>query len=51
MRRLVYWQLASAPDVIAVAVGNFADPRHSVYEERRHSWVNIDDDGSIEHLD
>jgi hypothetical protein len=52
----VYWQLASAPEVIAVAVGNFADPhfpkpRHSVYEERRHPWVNIDDDGSIEHLD
>lgn len=52
----VYWLLASAPDLIAVAVGNFADPRfpkprHSVYEERRHPWVNIHDDGSIEHLD
>jgi len=52
----VYWQLASTPEVIAVAVGNFADPRfpkprHAVYEERRHPWVNIDDDGSIEHLD
>jgi hypothetical protein len=37
----VYWQIASAPDVIAVAV----------YEGRRHSWVNIEDDGSIEHMD
>jgi hypothetical protein len=51
----VYWQLASVPEAISVAVGNFADPRfpnprHSVYENRRHSWVNIDDDGSIEHL-
>ena len=55
-RSTVYWQLASAPDVIAASVDNFADPRfpkprHSVYGERRHSWVNIDDDGSIEHLD
>jgi hypothetical protein len=52
----VYWQLASAPDLVAVAVGNFADPcfpkpRHSVYEERKHSWANIEDDGSIEHMD
>ena len=52
----VYWELDSAPDVIAVAVGNFADPsfpkpRYAVYEARRHPWVNIDDDGSIEHWD
>ena len=51
----VYWQIAAAPDFISVAVGNFAEPRfpkprHSVYEGRRHSWVNIEDDGSIERL-
>ena len=52
----VYWELVTAPDLIAVAVGNFADPhfpkpRHSVYEERQHAWVNIEDDGTIEHFD
>src|SRR5215475_15795121 len=40
----VYWELARFPDLIAVAVGTFADPdfpvpRHSVYERRRHPWV------------
>jgi hypothetical protein len=40
----VYWMLGTAPDVIAVAVGAFADPAfpaplHSVYERRRHGWV------------
>ena len=50
----VYWEPARFPDTIAVAVGAFADPGfpapgHSVYERRRHSWV----DTSIapEHLD
>ncbi|HKF60480.1 MAG TPA: GFA family protein [Dongiaceae bacterium] len=50
----VYWEPARFPDTIAVAVGAFADPgfpapRHSVYERRRHPWV----DTSIapEHLD
>jgi hypothetical protein len=50
----VYWQLSDFPDLIAVAVGAFADPqfpfpRHSVYEARRHPWVSLPAD--IEHLD
>lgn len=44
----VYYRIEAIPDVIAVAVGNFADPdfpapRISVYGERRHSWVSIPD--------
>lgn len=51
----VYWEFVSTPEFVAVAVGNFADPsfprpRHSVYEERQHSWVSIEDDGSMEHV-
>jgi hypothetical protein len=42
----VYYVLDSAPDVIAVAVGAFADPafpepRVSVWEERKHGWVTL----------
>jgi hypothetical protein len=42
------------PDVVAVPVGAFADPKFtppkfSVYESRRHSWVEIP--GSVEHSD
>jgi hypothetical protein len=40
----VYWTLESAPDLVAVAVGAFADPsfpapRICVYERTRHAWV------------
>lgn len=40
----VYYTLASAPDVIAIPVGAFADPefpppRVSVWESRKHAWV------------
>jgi hypothetical protein len=50
----VYWELARFPDLIAVAVGTFADPgfpvpRHSVYERRRHPWVATGH--SLEHLE
>jgi hypothetical protein len=42
----VYWTLPSQPGLIAVAVGAFADPNHpaprfSVYERRRHHWVDV----------
>lgn len=42
----VYYFLNTAPDVIAVPVGAFADPgfpepKFSVYEERKHSWVSM----------
>jgi hypothetical protein len=51
----VYWVLDAFPDLIAVALGAFADPsfpppRHSVYEANRHGWVSIP--ASVtEHLD
>jgi hypothetical protein len=40
----VFYELAQQPDIIAVAVGAFADPtfpapRVSVYEERQHPWT------------
>lgn len=52
----VYWQLASLPDFVAVAVGAFADPgfpppRFSVYEERRHAWAITPESMEIEHMD
>ena len=44
----VYWELASQPDLIAVAVGAFADPDFpppaiSVWEKRRHAWAELSD--------
>jgi hypothetical protein len=40
----VYWEPERRPDVIAVAVGSFADPAflapsQSAFNERRHAWV------------
>jgi hypothetical protein len=42
----VYWEPARFPDTIAVAIGAFADPqfpppRLSIYEQRRHAWVEM----------
>jgi hypothetical protein len=42
----VFYTLAPAPDLIAVPVGAFADPGFppptvSVYESRRHPWVEL----------
>src|SRR5262249_35594225 len=44
----VYYVLESAPDVVAVPVGAFADPSFpeptvSVWESRRHAWVTPPD--------
>ncbi len=44
----VWYTLASAPDVIAVPVGAFADPAFppptvSVWEARRHPWAGLPD--------
>jgi hypothetical protein len=41
----VYWEPSRIPEMIAVAVGAFADPAfpppsQSVYGEHRHPWVN-----------
>jgi hypothetical protein len=48
----VHWELAHFPDMIAVAVGAFADPtflspQFSVYDSRRHPWVDIS--GPVRH--
>jgi hypothetical protein len=52
----VYWTLSGYPDLVAVAVGNFADrdfpvPRISVYERRRHPWVIVPDGPEMQHID
>jgi hypothetical protein len=52
----VYWELSAYPEVFAIAVGSFADPdfpapRHSVFERRRHSWIDLAGLSDIEHLD
>ncbi len=44
----LYWTMSTQPDLIAVAVGNFADPAFpvpnvSVFEKRRHPWVVVPD--------
>jgi hypothetical protein len=45
----VHYHLASAPEIIAIPAGAFADPqfylpKFSVYESRQHSWVMITSD-------
>ncbi|MGE4249071.1 MAG: GFA family protein [Parvibaculaceae bacterium] len=52
----VFWELSGFPDVLAVAVGAFADPqfpapRISVHERRRHRWVDLRGLPDIERLD
>ncbi|WP_080867679.1 GFA family protein [Agrobacterium tumefaciens] len=43
----VYWEPQRMPDTIAVGIGSFADPdfphpTQAVYEQHRHSWVNLE---------
>jgi hypothetical protein len=50
----VHYTVSTAPDVIAIAMGAFADPTFpaptvSVYELRMHPWATIG--GDVEHLD
>jgi hypothetical protein len=50
----VYYVLNDAPDIVAVAIGTFADPnfptpKFSVYETRKHAWVGVPED--IAHFD
>ena len=50
----VYWRPAAFPDLIAVAVGSFADPNFpapqlAVWERRRHDWVDTLSNLPIEH--
>ncbi len=44
----IFYTTATAPDVVAVPVGAFADPSFSpptvsVYESRRHPWLSVPD--------
>ena len=50
----VHWAIDVQPDVVAVAVGAFADPsfpspKFAVYEARRHAWAAAPED--VEHSD
>ncbi len=50
----VYYWTHDQPDVIAVALGAFADPNFpepafSVYETRKHAWVGVPED--VTHFD
>lgn len=52
----VFWRLSALPGMVAIAVGAFADPafsppRVSVFERRRHHWVDLEGLPDIEHLD
>ena len=52
----VYWELAAFPDLVAVALGAFADPsfpapKISVWERTRHAWTRHIDDCAMEHID
>lgn len=52
----VFWVAEQRPDLIAIAVGMFADPdfnkpRRSLWERRRHSWTMTIDKEKIEHSD
>ncbi len=52
----VYYELAGLPDFVAVAVGAFADagfpaPTVSVYEARRHTWVDAPIGPDVERYD
>jgi hypothetical protein len=52
----VYWKSEAAPDLIAVAVGAFADqtfpaPDYSVWERTRHSWPAMGTDRPVQHSD
>lgn len=49
----VWWELEALPGFVGVAVGAFADPAFpgptvSIYEARRHTWVEV---SGVEHLD
>ena len=50
----VFWAAEQRPDLVAVAVGAFADPefvppQHSVWEGRRHGWTVTGGEEFIEH--
>jgi hypothetical protein len=52
----VFWEPEQRPELIAVAVGMFADPdfekpRNSVWEKRQHPWTTAIAEQQIEHSD
>lgn len=52
----VYWEMSALPTFVAVAVGAFADPSFpapafSVYEARRHHWVDVPGGPDVRHLE
>jgi hypothetical protein len=45
----VYWENEAFPGIVAVAIGNFADPNFpaptvAVWEESRHPWISLPPD-------
>ena len=52
----VFWVAEQRPELIALAVGTFADPdfqapRYSVWEKRQHLWTKAFAEQEIEHSD
>jgi hypothetical protein len=52
----VYYTINNDPELVAIPVGAFADPNfptptRSVYESRKHPWVNVPDGPDVVHLD
>jgi len=52
----VHYTIDSDPDLVAIPVGAFADPKfqtptRSVYESRKHGWVNVPEGPMVVHLD
>ena len=50
----VYWETEQFPGLIAIAVGAFADPafpapKHSVWERRRHPWIEALGSAAMQH--
>ena len=51
-----YYTINVDPDLVAIPVGAFADPKfptptRSVYESRKHGWVNVPEGPDVVHLD
>jgi hypothetical protein len=52
----LYWSIDTQTDLIAIAVGAFADPNFpapffSVYERRRHPWVDVPETPRMQRLE
>ena len=52
----VYYMMSNEPELVAIPVGAFADPKFptpilSFYESRKHDWVKVPDGPDVAHLD